>query len=87
MRKHWPMIFFFLVGTVIVGAVIIPKILAAEPTHVDRISKYEGTKTCLSCHFKEAKDVAISLHYQQQAEPQFLKDWPKGQSAGMMLSY
>jgi hypothetical protein len=87
MRRDWPIIFFFLAGTVMVGSAIIPEILAAEPTHVDRISKYEGPKTCLSCHLKQAKDVAISLHYQHQAEPQFLKDWPKGQSAGMMLSY
>ena len=87
MRKGWPMILFFLAGTVVIGSVIIPEILAAEPTHADRISKYEGTKTCLSCHLKEAKDVAISLHYQHQAEPQFLENWPKGQPAGMMLSY
>ena len=87
MRKGWPIILFFLAGTVVVGSVIIPEILAAERSHFDRISKYEGTKTCLTCHLKEAKDVAISLHYQQQAEPRLVKDWPPGQPAGMMVSY
>ena len=87
MRKGWPIIFLFLASTVIVGLAMIPEIFAAERSHFDRISKYEGAKTCLSCHLKEAKEVAMSLHYQHQAEPQFLKDWPKGQSAGMMVSY
>jgi len=82
MKRAWFIIFFFLIGMVI-G----PKILAAQTTHTDRINKYEGPQTCLTCHLKEAKDVAASLHYQQQAEPRFLKDWPKGQSAGMRVSY
>jgi len=60
---------------------------AAKSSHTDRISKFEGTQTCLMCHRKAAKDFAVSLHYQQQAEPRFLKDWPKGQMAGMMGSY
>ncbi len=59
----------------------------AQSTHVDRISQYDGSKTCLGCHPESAKEVAASLHYQQQAEPQYLKTWPKGQLAGMMLSY
>jgi hypothetical protein len=87
MRKSWPVILFFLAATIVAGSVVIQEVLAAERSHLDRISKYEGTKTCLSCHLKEAKDVAISLHYQHQAEPQFLENWPKGQPAGMMLSY
>jgi hypothetical protein len=33
-------------------------------SHARRISVYEGTKTCLECHRKEAKDVYGSVHYQ-----------------------
>jgi hypothetical protein len=82
MKKIWFIINFFLIGMV-----IIPDVWAVNPTHADRINSYKGTETCLTCHLKAAKEVASSLHYQQQAEPQFLKDWPKGQLAGMMLSY
>ena len=82
MKKSWFTIFFFLIGMVIISDV-----WAAKPTHADRISTYKGTETCLTCHFKAAKEFVSSLHYQQQAEPQFVKDWPKGKLAGMMLSY
>jgi len=82
MKKVWFIIFFFLVGTAIAQDVS-----AAKITHADRISSYKGGETCLTCHLKAAKEVASSLHYQQKGEPQFLKDWPKGQLAGMMLSY
>ncbi len=61
--------------------------LFAATSHDDKISSYEGTKTCTGCHEKAAKDVAESLHYQQQAEPKFLVDWPKGKTAGMMVSF
>ena len=60
---------------------------AAAPDHTALVTQYEGTKTCVACHEKSAKEVAESLHYQQLAEPQFLKDWPKDQPAGMMVSY
>ncbi len=35
-----------------------------QPPHYYYIQKYEGTKTCLKCHKKEAEDVFHSLHYQ-----------------------
>ena len=35
-----------------------------NPPHYYYIQKYEGTKTCLKCHKKEAEDVFHSLHYQ-----------------------
>ncbi len=59
----------------------------AATTHADRIDTYEGTKTCLACHEQAAREVAVSLHYQQQGEVPYVKDWPKGQTAGMMVSY
>lgn len=59
----------------------------AAASHADRVKQYEGTKTCTACHPKSAKEVAESLHYQQQAEPKFLANWEKGEKAGMMLSY
>lgn len=51
------------------------------------ITKYEGTKTCLECHANAAKEVATSLHYQQQAQARFLKDWPADKPVGMMVSF
>jgi hypothetical protein len=60
---------------------------AAVTDHAPLIAKYEGTKTCLGCHENSAKEVAESLHYQQEAQPKFLKDWPADKPAGMMVSY
>ena len=60
---------------------------SAEPTHAKLITQDEGSKTCVACHEKSAREFAESLHYQQQAEPQFLKNWEKGKTAGMLVSY
>jgi uncharacterized protein (DUF2236 family) len=58
-----------------------------QPSHADRISVYEGPQTCRACHPDTFKDVAVSLHYQQMAEPQFLVGWPKGELAGQAWSF
>ncbi len=60
---------------------------ATQPSHADRISRYEGPQTCRACHENAVKEVAASLHYQQAAEPRFLVDWEKGNLAGMTLSF
>jgi len=60
---------------------------AAVTDHAPLIAKYEGTKTCLGCHEKAGKEVAESLHYQQQAQAKFLKDTPADTPVGMMVSY
>jgi hypothetical protein len=51
------------------------------------IGKYEGTRTCLECHANAAKEVATSLHYQQQGQAKLLKNWPADKPVGMMVSY
>jgi hypothetical protein len=33
-------------------------------SHAGRFASYEGTKTCLTCHLSEAKDMHASVHYQ-----------------------
>ncbi|MGZ6202025.1 MAG: hypothetical protein ACXWM6_10940 [Thermodesulfobacteriota bacterium] len=58
-----------------------------QPSHADKISRYEGPQTCRACHEKAVKEVATSLHYQQAAEPKFLVDWEKGNLAGMTFSF
>lgn len=58
-----------------------------QPSHTDRISVYEGPQTCRACHPDTFRDVAVSLHYQQMAEPQFLVGWPKGELAGQAWSF
>lgn len=74
-------------SAVIAALMFMPLQASAGVSHADKISSYEGTKTCAGCHPDSAKEVAESLHYQQEAEPKFLKDWPKGETAGMMRSY
>jgi hypothetical protein len=82
MRKVRAIVFLVLLG----GATLATA-ASAQNIHVTGISKYDGPQTCLTCHPEAGREVGVSLHYQQQAEPQFLKDWPKGQMAGMMVSY
>ena len=82
MKKVWFIVFSFLI---VAGAG--PQSSDAATTHADRISRYEGARTCGTCHEQAAREVAVSLHYQQQAEVPYVKDWPKGQTAGMMVSY
>ena len=51
------------------------------------IATYQGTRTCAGCHEKQVKDVAASLHYQQQGPAPFLANAQQGKNAGMMVSY
>jgi len=60
---------------------------AAVTDHVPLIAKYEGTITCRGCHENACKEVAESLHYQQQAQAKFLKDSPADKPVGMMVSF
>jgi predicted CxxxxCH...CXXCH cytochrome family protein len=62
---------------------------AAGYSHAESVTTFDGPRTCTasSCHPDAAKEVAESLHYQQQAVPQFLEGWDAGKQAGMMVSY
>ncbi len=60
---------------------------AAPPSHAERISRYDGPQSCAPCHANAAREVAISLHYQQGLEPQFLVGWEKGKLAGQLSSF
>jgi hypothetical protein len=47
--------------------------VAAESSHAQYFEHYEGTKTCLQCHQKEAENFFHSQHYQWQGEaPQII---------------
>lgn len=59
---------------------------AGESMHAG-IDRYEGTKTCLECHDTLGREVALSLHYQLQAEPQQIEGWEKGKKAGMLVGF
>ena len=39
-----------------------------ENPHEGYVKSFEGTKTCLKCHEKEAKDVFFSTHYQWKTD-------------------
>lgn len=75
-----------LFGSILTLLFVATEGMAAESMHAG-IEKYEGTKTCLECHDTLGKEVAMSLHYQLQAEPQFIEGWEKGRTAGMLTSY
>ena len=76
-----------LAGLLLVGGAGTALAQAVQPSHAERISVYEGPQTCQACHPDTFKDVAVSLHYQQMAEPQFLVGWPKGELAGQAWSF
>ena len=76
-----------LAGLFLVGVAGTALAQTLQPSHADRISAYEGPQTCRACHPDTFKDVAVSLHYQQMAEPQFLVGWPKGELAGQAWSF
>lgn len=84
MRKH-------LVGAGVMLAFSLSSGLAhaAGFSHAENLKKFEGPRTCTAaaCHPDAAKEVAESLHYQQQAVPQFVEGWEAGNPAGMMVSY
>jgi len=40
------------------------KVQGQVPDHSTKFSVYEGTKTCIKCHEKQAKDMFASVHYQ-----------------------
>jgi hypothetical protein len=84
--------FLFWGGSILVCLLLIGRSGTASAqqvqlSHADRISVYEGPQTCRACHPDTFKDVAVSLHYQQMAEPQFLVGWPKGELAGQAWSF
>lgn len=39
------------------------------PDHTKFISSYDGPKTCIKCHSKQASDMFSSVHYQWQGDP------------------
>jgi len=59
---------------------------AAARAHA-AIASYEGTRTCAGCHAGQVKDVARSMHYQQQGPALFLAEGQQAENAGMMVSY
>lgn len=88
MRKkflHWGGT--ILAGLLLIGGEGMALAQQVQPSHGDKISVYEGPQTCRACHPDTFKDVALSLHYQQMAEPQFLVGWPKGELAGQAWSF
>ena len=46
----------------------------AEQDHTLLIKSYEGSETCLDCHYTETVDLTESLHYKLKGEAQFVYD-------------
>ncbi len=56
---------------------------AQQSSHADYFEHYEGTKTCLSCHEKEAKSFFSSQHYQWLGEATHISN-AQGKKLGKM---
>ena len=53
----------------------------------EAITEYTGPETCASCHMDDAREVAESLHYQQQGEVPFREGWEEDKLGGMYVTY
>ena len=69
------------------GARAQTKPAGVQPSHADRLGSFDGPQSCAPCHANAAREVAVSLHYQQGLEPQFLVGWEKGKLAGQLSSF
>jgi hypothetical protein len=47
----------------------------AATDHSDKITSYEGSKTCRACHEDEVDDVSHALHYRLLGETQGVYDF------------
>jgi hypothetical protein len=78
-----------LIVLVVIGMTMIGGTVAwADPPEMHQnISEYTGPGTCAGCHPDAAKEVAESVHYQQQAIPKYREGWPEGVTGGMYVTY
>ncbi|MEQ1606720.1 MAG: hypothetical protein ABL999_17800 [Pyrinomonadaceae bacterium] len=84
--KRYPARCIILVSIAILYGTI--TVVAQEKTysHKDYFERYEGTKTCLSCHQKEAEAFFYSQHYQWKGNaPQIVNS--KNQKLGKMNTF
>ena len=58
-----------------------------EPDPHEAISEYIGPETCASCHLDDARQVAESLHYQQQGQAPYREGWEEDKLGGMYVTY
>jgi hypothetical protein len=86
--KHglWGLGTLLLVGASLVFAAA-ARAEAPVPDAHGAIKEYKGPETCLTCHPNAGKEVAESLHYQQQGSAPFLDGFPQDKTAGMMVTY
>ncbi len=60
--------------------------LSASTVHV-AISEYEGPQTCAECHPDAGREVAESVHYQQQSIAYYVEGAEPNKLYGMMSTY
>jgi hypothetical protein len=61
-------------GTVL-GLLMLSSPGFAATDHTDKITKYEGSKTCRTCHPDEVDDVSHVLHYRMLGPTQGVYDF------------
>jgi hypothetical protein len=66
---------------------LFPDSPAGAPESHQTITEYSGPETCAMCHPDMPRQVAESLHYQQQGAVPFRQDWPKDVLGGMYVTY
>jgi hypothetical protein len=80
---------YFWLGSLILLFFALPSIALAQgpPEMHQNIDEYTGPETCAMCHPDAGKEVAESLHYQNQALPEFLDGVDPDVPVGMMTSF
>jgi hypothetical protein len=83
MRKTILLALLIIALTIMGGTVV-----SADPPEAHQaITDFTGPETCAMCHPDAAREVAESVHYQQQAIPKFREGWPEGEPGGMYTTY
>jgi len=73
----------FITAVALAAAVPASAQAEAQYKHKDYFEHYEGTKTCLQCHQKEAEDFFHSQHYQWKGSAPHISN-AKGRALGKM---
>ena len=79
----------FLVAALALGVTVKADAQSSEPQIPDHgeISEYTGPETCMECHLSAGKQVAESLHYQNQGPAPFLVGAEEDKFYGMANTY
>lgn len=70
-----------LIFTTLFTLFLFASLASAEMDHTLLIKTYEGSKTCIDCHYAETNDLSESIHYKLMGEVQGVYDMFTNQPA------